>query len=70
MLDPSIPKNPHTFLTNIFTAATAPYAVAAQTQIATFFASDGSVVIDPDGAGPFFETPIVLPLPEALNFIP
>jgi len=24
----------------------------------------------PDGAGPFFETPIVLPLPEELNYLP
>jgi len=28
------------------------------------------VTIDPDGAGPFFETPIAGPLPETLNYIP
>jgi hypothetical protein len=39
-------------------------------QIATFFATNGAVVIDPDGAGPFFEVPVVLPLPEALNYLP
>ena len=66
----AIPKNPHTFLTNIGNAAAAPFAVAAQTQIAVFFQSFGTVTIDPDGAGPFFEMPIVPPLPETLNFIP
>ncbi len=66
----AVGKGPHTFLTNIGNAATAPYAVAAQAQIAVFFASNGALVIDPDGAGPFFETPITLPLPEGLNFIP
>ena len=35
-----------------------------------FFASDGVLVIDPDGAGPLFEMPIALPLPEGLNFLP
>jgi hypothetical protein len=63
-------KNPHTFLTNIGNAAAAPYAIAAQIQIATFFASGGAMTIEPDGAGPFFETPIAGPLPETLNFIP
>jgi len=66
----AIPKNPHTFLTNIGIAAAAPYAVAAQTQIAVFFASNGTLVIDPDGANPVFEMPITPPLPEGLNFLP
>ena len=66
----AIPKNPHTFLTNIAIPAAAPFAVAAQLQIALFFASDGALVIDPDGAGPIFEMPIVLPLPETLNYLP
>ena len=65
-----IPKNPHTFLTNIGIQAAAPYAVAAQSQIAAFFASNGALIIDPDGAGPIFEVPVVLPLPEGLNLIP
>jgi len=68
--NPAVPKNPHTFLTNIGSAVTAPMALAAQAQIAIFFASDGATVIDPDGAGPLFETPIAGPLPEELNFIP
>ena len=61
-------KNPHTFLTNI-TGPGAPYALAAQRQIATFFTSDGALTIDPDGSGPFFETPTSM-LPEDLAFIP
>jgi len=61
-------KNPHTFLTNIVGPG-APFAFAAQQQIATFFASDGLVTIDPDGAGPFFETPTSI-VPEDLAFIP
>ena len=69
-VNPAISKNPHTFLTNIASPAGAPFAVAAQTQIAVFFASDGVLVIDPDGIGPFFEVPINGPLPEDLNFIP
>jgi len=69
--NPAVGKNPHTFLTNIGSPAGAPYAVAAQQQIAAFFASNGTVLIDPDGAaGPFFEVPIAGPLPETLNFIP
>ena len=65
------PKNPHTFLTNI--GGPLPVTVAAieaQQQIAVFFASDGAVTIDPDGPGPLFETPIAIPLPEDLAFIP
>jgi hypothetical protein len=64
-------RNPHTFLTNI--AGPLPVALVAlrtQTQIAVFFASDGALTIDPDGAGPLFETPIGIPLPEDLDFIP
>ena len=67
---PGIPKNPHTFLTNIGIAASVPYAIQAQSQIAAFFASNGLLTIDPDGPSPIFEVPIVLPLPESLNFIP
>jgi hypothetical protein len=62
-------KNPHTFLSNI-SGASGPLAFAAQQQIATFLASGGAVTIDPDGGGPYFETPIAGPLPEGLNFLP
>ena len=72
---PTAPANPHSFLTSI-TSAAALQALAAQAQIAVFFETDGTVVIDPDGpAGPapssvgtFFEVPIVGDLPEGLNF--
>jgi hypothetical protein len=64
-------RNPHTFLTNLGNSPLAGLnALQAQAQIANFFASDGSDTIDPDGAGPIFETPIVPPLPEGLNFLP
>lgn len=66
----AIPKNPHTFLTNISIPAAAPLAVAAQTQIALFFQSGGTLTIDPDGDGALFEMPIVGPLPETLNYLP
>jgi hypothetical protein len=70
--NPAMPKNPHTFLTRI--AGPPPLAALsaaeAQNQIATFFASDGVSTIDPDGAGPFFETPIAGALPEDLGLIP
>ena len=66
----AVGRNPHTFLTNIANPAQVGYAILAQRQIATFFATGGAVTVDPDGAGPFFETPIAGPLPETLNFIP
>ncbi len=68
-LDPTVPANPHTFLTNLEPASAAPVAVGAQTQIGVFFATDGTVVIDPDGPAPVFEVPILGDLPEELNFI-
>ena len=71
--DSTFPKNPHTFLTRL--PGLAPpsanaVAFAAQEQIAQFFASNGTVVVDPDGAGPLFETPMVAPPPEDLAYIP
>jgi hypothetical protein len=66
--NPATPKNPHTFLTRINVPAVAGFALAAQQQIALFFASDGTVI--PGLAAPFFEVPIVPPLPEDLAFIP
>jgi hypothetical protein len=61
-------KNPHTFLTTL-TGPGAPFAIEAQAQIATFFETDGAVTIDPDGGGPYFETPASF-LPEDLDYIP
>lgn len=68
--NPAVPKNPHTFLTGLASPAGPTIAVLAQTQIAEFFRSGGSLVIDPDGPGPLFEVPLVPPLPEGLNFLP
>jgi hypothetical protein len=68
--NPATPKNPHAFLTNINVPSVAAFALGAQQQIGIFFTTDGAVVIDPDGPGPFFEVPIAGPLPETLNFIP
>jgi len=65
----AVPKNPHAFLTNIGVPLVALYAVEAQTQLATFLASDGATTIDPDGPGPFFETPTSM-VPQDLAFIP
>ncbi len=51
-------KNPHTFLLDpSFVQGNLP----GQTQIVTFFASHGTTIIDPDGAGPVWETPIADP---------
>jgi dienelactone hydrolase len=73
--DPAtVPKDPHAFLfCNDLPFSLSPLllgiALGAQEQIAEFFASDGTLVIDPDGSMPLFEVPIVPPLPEELNFI-
>jgi hypothetical protein len=68
--NPTVPKNPHLFLTRSTPGLPEqPIALGAQQQIATFFASDSTVVIHPEPAQ-FFEVPIMLPLPEDLNFIP
>jgi hypothetical protein len=61
-------RNPHVFLASV-AGPRAQTALAAQMQIAIFFASNGAITIDPDGDGPLFETPIVT-LPEELNFLP
>jgi len=51
----------HEFLVRL-TATGIGYALATQESVATFLASDGQVTLDPDGAGPLFETPIAGPL--------
>ena len=70
--NPTFPKNPHTFLTNVpgLAPGAGAVALAAQDQIAQFFASSGTIVVDPDGAGPLFETPMVGAPPEDLAYIP
>jgi Bacterial Ig-like domain len=67
--NPTLGRNPHTFLTNLAGPVTGPIALAAQQQMATFFTSDGATTIDPDGPGPAFETPTSM-VPEDLGFIP
>jgi hypothetical protein len=67
--NPTAPKDPHNFLTNA-NAVLAPLGLAAIRQMAIFFASHGAMTVDPDGIAAFFETPIPLPPPETLNFIP
>jgi hypothetical protein len=69
LLNPAVGTNPHTFLTNVGNSAGASFAFAAQQQIATFFATDGAVTIDPDAGGSIFETPTSM-VPEDLAFIP
>ena len=69
LANPTFPKNPHTFLTNL-AGAPGAVAVGAQTQIAIFFSTNGALTIDPDGPGPLFEVPIAGALPEDLGFIP
>jgi hypothetical protein len=68
--NPLVPKDPHALIGGWASMATAGFAKAMQTQIATFFASDGVTVIDPDGVLTLFETPIVGALPERTNFLP
>ncbi len=71
---------PHAFLQIFADPALTAIALQAQQQIASFFALDGTnqnlnpfdgtQILDPDGASPVFEVPIVPPLPEALNYFP
>jgi hypothetical protein len=71
--DPTFPPNPHTFLTRLPGLAppgAAAVALAGQDQIAQFFASGGTLTVDPDGTGPLFETPMVGAPPEDLRFTP
>jgi hypothetical protein len=62
-------RNPHPFLARTAGPA-AQIGLAAQRQIAVFFASNGGMTIDPDGDGNLFETPIRAPLPEDTGFLP
>jgi hypothetical protein len=68
--NPSLPPNPHDFMVNI--AAYGAISLGAQAQIATFFESDGNLIIQPPVVPvEFFEgvdLPIEGGLPEGLNF--
>jgi hypothetical protein len=69
-LDPSMPKNPHTFAGSPLSPSMLYRSISrgAQDQIGAFLASDGTMIIHPEPAY-FFEVPIASPLPEELNFI-
>src|SRR5262249_3839030 len=66
--NPQLPTIPHGFLTRLDIPGFRAIARGAQEQVATFFATDGAVVIHPEPAR-FFEVPIDGPLPEDLNYI-
>jgi hypothetical protein len=65
----NLPKDPHNFIHGIDDPGFKAIALGAQEQIASFFASDGMDVIQPEPAK-YFEVPIQGPLPEELNYIP
>lgn len=66
---PTLPKNPHGFMVGIGAAGGfLDIGLPVQRQIATFFLSDGTVIIHPEPAR-FFELPISSPLPEDLGYI-
>jgi pimeloyl-ACP methyl ester carboxylesterase len=60
--------DPHGFLLSFNSSFQTQIAGKSQGQIATFFESDGDMIINPDSS--YFEVPIVPPLPEDLNFLP
>jgi pimeloyl-ACP methyl ester carboxylesterase len=71
-LNPTLLVNyPHRFMSSIDAPVQVAVDVAlgAQEQIASFFASDGQLIIRPEPAQ-FFEVPIALPLPEDFFFLP
>lgn len=78
MPPPGVEKNGHNFMVRMNSPTRTAIALAAQKQIAVFFASDGAVTIDPDEVlvitpapvGQLFETPVEGPLPEGLDFVP
>src|SRR6516225_6385587 len=66
--NPQLPTIPHGFLTRLDIPGFQEVTRGAQEQIATFFATDGAVVIHPEPER-FFEVPIQEPLREELNYI-
>jgi hypothetical protein len=62
------PKNPHRFMVNVDIPAARAFALAVQRQIADFFASGGTLIVQPEPIH-LFEMPIVTRL-EDLSFIP
>ncbi len=66
--NPAMPKNPHRFMVNVDIPAARAFALAAQGQIADFFASGGTLMLQPEPIH-LFDMPIVTRL-EDLSFIP
>ena len=67
--DPTMDRNPHQFLIRVVgNPGERQIALGYQSQIAAFFASDGTEIIHPEPAR-FFETPIAGSLPEQTNFV-
>jgi hypothetical protein len=68
--DPTVPKDPHSFLSRFNSPGiTGQIGRGGQNQAAVFLSSDGTNTIWPEPSR-FFEVPIVPPLPEDLSFIP
>src|SRR5262249_33354170 len=69
--NPAVPKNPHMFMVRIDSPdpLVRQIAFGAQDQLATFLASDGAVIIDPEPTR-FFEFLTDLSLLEDLDYIP
>ena len=67
--NPALPKDPHLFTVGIGNVALRNIALEAQRQVAIFFASNGTLIIQPNPVR-YFEVPSSSPLPEALNYIP
>ena len=63
---PSAPTNPHSFAVDIPNYGTITQGV--QDMVGEFFESDGSTLTVPEPRK-YFEFPIVLPLPESLNYL-
>jgi hypothetical protein len=64
----ALTANPHGFAISVGNPLFRPISLAVQDQAGRFFFSDGGPVAVPQPSQ-FFEFPIVLPLPESLNFI-
>jgi hypothetical protein len=67
--NPRVGNNPHGLLIRTDIPGLRPIALGFQEQVAIFFESDGATIVQPEPAR-YFEVPIELPLPVALEFIP
>jgi hypothetical protein len=67
-LHPTLPTNPHGFAVSVNNPIFKEISLAVQDQAGQFFFSNGGPVTVPQPSQ-FFEFPILLPLPEGLNYI-